>query len=52
LNLRVIEKDDIDFLVECINDIGFLGEYHPVEEQISKSELMKGFDNEVVFNFG
>jgi RimJ/RimL family protein N-acetyltransferase len=44
VNLRVAEKDDIDFLVESINDLNFEGEYVPIE-QYSKSELMKGFDN-------
>jgi RimJ/RimL family protein N-acetyltransferase len=45
VNLKVVEKDDIYFLFDCVNDVRFFGEYHPVEEQISKSELMKGFDN-------
>ena len=44
MNLRVAEKDDIDFLVESINDLNFEGEYVPIE-LVSKSELMKGFDN-------
>jgi hypothetical protein len=37
VNLRVMEKDDVDFLVECRNDIDFWGEYVPVGEQISKA---------------
>jgi len=45
VNLRVAEKDDIDFLFESINDLNFEGEYVPIEQQYSKSELMKGFDN-------
>jgi RimJ/RimL family protein N-acetyltransferase len=44
VNLRILERDDIDFLVESINDLNFEGEYVPIE-QYSKSELMKGFDN-------
>jgi ribosomal-protein-alanine N-acetyltransferase len=45
VNLRVMERDDIDFLVECRNDIDFWGEYVPIGEQISKAEWMKYFDN-------
>jgi len=45
VNLRVMERDDIDFLAECRNDINFWGEHNPIGEQFSKSELMKGFDN-------
>ena len=44
VNLRVAEKDDIDFQVEFNNDIDCWGEYDPIE-QMSKSELMKLFDN-------
>jgi RimJ/RimL family protein N-acetyltransferase len=44
VNLRVAEKDDIDFQVEFNNDIDCWGEYVPIE-QMSKSELMKLFDN-------
>ena len=45
MNLRVMERDDVDFLVECRNDIGFWGEYVPIGEQISKAEWMKYFDS-------
>jgi len=45
VNLRIMERDDIDFLVECRNDIDFWGEYVPIGEQISKAEWMKYFDN-------
>ena len=46
VNLRVIERDDIDFLAECFNDMDFWGEYsNPVFEQTSKSGLMRNFDN-------
>ena len=27
VNLRVAEREDVDYLVECINDIDFMGEY-------------------------
>jgi hypothetical protein len=27
VNLRVAERDDIDFLAECDNDINCMGEY-------------------------
>jgi RimJ/RimL family protein N-acetyltransferase len=45
VNLRVMEREDVDFLVECFNDMNFRGEYTPIEVQISKSEEMKQFDN-------
>jgi RimJ/RimL family protein N-acetyltransferase len=48
VNLRVLEKDDIDFMVECFNNTDFWGEYNPIAlegEQTSKSEWMKLFDN-------
>jgi len=45
VNLRVVESDDIDFEVECLNDINFRGKFNPIGEQISKSELKKAFDN-------
>ena len=45
VDLRVVERDDIDFVVECFNDIDFWGEYDSIVEQRSKSERMKQFDN-------
>ena len=45
VNLKVLEKEGVDYLFECINDIDIWGEYVAVDEQISKSELIKGFDN-------
>ena len=45
MNLRIMERDDVDFLVECRNDIDFWGEYSPIVEHISKSDWMRGFDN-------
>ena len=44
VNLRVMEKEDVDYLFECINEIDIWGEYNPVDEQVSKSELMKRFE--------
>jgi len=45
VSLRVLERDDIDFLFECVNDLDFWGEYvNPLYGQISKSELMENFD--------
>jgi RimJ/RimL family protein N-acetyltransferase len=45
VNLRVMERDDVDFMAECRNDTDFWGEYAPVGEQISKSEWLRHFDN-------
>ena len=44
VNLRVAEREDVDYLVECINDMDFMGEY-AWGEQISKSQQMRYFDN-------
>jgi hypothetical protein len=52
VNLKLEERDDIDFEVECCNNIDFWGEYDPIVEQKSKSERMKQFDNPSNFNFG
>ena len=44
VTLRVMEKDDVDFFLDCTNCIS--GEqYLPVREQTSKSELTKILDN-------
>jgi len=45
VNLRVREKEDVEFEAECYNDIDFWGGNPPAYEQISKSYLMKLFDN-------
>lgn len=45
VNLRVVERDDTDFMVDCFNNIDFWGEYNPIVEQKSKTERMKQFDN-------
>jgi RimJ/RimL family protein N-acetyltransferase len=39
-----MERDDVDFIVECRNDIKAFGRYDPFT-QISKTERMKEFDN-------
>ena len=51
VNLRVAERDDVDFLVESTNDIDFGGEYIPIE-QTSKEEWIKALDNPVNFTEG
>ena len=43
VNLRVMEREDVDFLAEHLNDINCMGEYWSDVEQVSRSELMKGF---------
>ena len=45
INLRVMEREDVDFLVEHRNDINCMGEYWWTMEQRSKSEWLKQFDN-------
>ena len=45
VNLRVMEREDIDFLAEHLNDINCMGEYWSDFEQRSKSDWAKVFDN-------
>jgi len=45
INLRIMEKEDVDFSVECFNKLDFWGEYDPIVPQRSKAERMKQFDN-------
>jgi RimJ/RimL family protein N-acetyltransferase len=40
-----MERDDVDFLAEHLNDIDCMGEYWSDIDQSSKSERMKQFDN-------
>ena len=44
MNLRVVERDDVDFLVESINDVDFDSEFLPIS-QTSKAEVLRRFDN-------
>jgi ribosomal-protein-alanine N-acetyltransferase len=44
VNLRVVERDDLDFLTESINDIDFDSEFLPIS-QTSKAEALRKFDN-------
>ena len=45
VNLRVMEREDVDFLAEHRNDINCMGEYWPIIRQYSKSDYQKVFDN-------
>jgi len=45
VDLRVMEREDVSFLAEHLNDINCMGEYWPDFEQVSKSELMKEYEN-------
>jgi len=49
VNLRVMEREDVDFEVVCYNEQGFWSDYLPIVEQSSKSERMKSFDNQTMF---
>ena len=45
VNLRKVEKEDVDFQFACVNDLDFWGEYtHPVIEQAPKWALMRIID--------
>ena len=45
VDLRVVERDDVNFRVEWRNNVEFWGEYTNIVEQLSKSEWLKRFDN-------
>jgi RimJ/RimL family protein N-acetyltransferase len=45
VDLRVVERDDVDFRVECRNKMEFWGEYVNIAQPLSKSEWLKRFDN-------
>lgn len=45
VNLRIMERDDVDFSVECFNRLDFWGEYDPIVSQKSRAERMRQFDN-------
>lgn len=44
MNLRVLERDDLDFLAESINDIDFDNEFLPIS-QTSKAEVLRKFES-------
>jgi len=45
VNLRVMERDDVDFSVECFNRMDFWGDYDRIPAQRSKTERIRQFDN-------
>jgi len=45
VNLRVREREDIDWLTECFNNLDYNGEYDPITPQKSRTERLKDFDN-------
>jgi len=45
VNLRVMEKGDLDFYVECHNDVSYYGEDGPIVTQMSKAEAENRFEN-------
>jgi len=44
VDLRALEKEDIEFFADCFNDLDFWGD-NPFWEQVSKSGWMRHFDN-------
>ena len=45
VNLRLVEREDVDFMVECFNNVDFWGEYDPIVPQRLKAERLSQFDN-------
>jgi len=43
VNLRVVEKEDLPWVAECINNPEFYGQYEPLM-QVSKAELENKYD--------
>ena len=44
VDLRALEKEDIEFFADCFNNIDFWGD-NPFWQQVSKSEWLRHFDN-------
>jgi hypothetical protein len=44
VNLRVMDRDDVDFMTECRNNTDY-DEYDPINPQTSKTERTKECDN-------
>jgi RimJ/RimL family protein N-acetyltransferase len=44
VNLRVVERDDLDFLAESINDIDFNSEFLPIA-QTPKANALRNFES-------
>jgi hypothetical protein len=38
VRLKVMEKEDLDFFVECHNDVAYYGEDGPIMTQMSRAE--------------
>ena len=45
VNLRIMEREDVEFSFEFSNQMGFWGEYDPIPQQRSKAERFKLFDS-------
>ncbi len=43
VNLRVVEKEDLPWVAECVNNPEFYGQYEPLM-QVSKAELENKYD--------
>jgi len=44
VNLRIVEKEDLELVAEWINDLEFTGEYEPISQE-SKIDIEKQYDN-------
>lgn len=45
VRLRVMEKEDLSFYVESLNDVDYYGEHGPVTTQVSMAAAEKRFEN-------
>ena len=45
VNLRIVEKEDLPFIANWFNDPEFSGEYDPLDEQQTKADVERRYDN-------
>lgn len=45
VNLRVVEKEDLPMVTEWFNNPEFSGEYDPLDEQQSRVDIEKRYEN-------
>ena len=43
MNLRIVEKEDLELVAEWVNDLEFTGEYEPVSQE-SETDIEKQYD--------
>ena len=44
VDLRIVEREDLPFLLEWFNSLDFIGRYDPVDAQQSKADIAKKYE--------